>query len=97
MCEKRRIGIKRRMFTQEEAAEYCGVSVKTFKRVCPVVATVIGESTIRRYDIRKLDEWLDRLGQELELKTEKLSKETNWLERFSESMPKKKRLEGTDA
>jgi hypothetical protein len=85
---KRRITLQPRMLTQEEAAEYCGVSVKAFKRACPVVATVIGESAIRRYDIRKLDEWLDRLGQSTELELRTLPEEMNWLERLSESMPK---------
>jgi hypothetical protein len=86
---KRGIIIRRRMLTQEEAAEYCGVSVKAFKRACPVVATVIGETAIRRYDIYKLDEWLDQLSQKPELETGELPEKTNWLERLSENMPQK--------
>lgn len=50
------------MLTQEQAAQYCGVSVPTFKRLCSVPKTALGES-VERFDRRKLDEWLTARGQ----------------------------------
>lgn len=52
-----------RMLTRQQAATYCGVSVPTFMLVCPVSPVALGEGKrLERYDIRSLDAWLDKLG-----------------------------------
>lgn len=54
-----------RMLTRQQAAKYCGVSVPTFMLVCPISPVALGEGKrLERYDIRALDEWLDRLGSD---------------------------------
>lgn len=54
-----------RLLNSEEAASYCGFSVPTFKRICPVRAHKFGEGkrALLRYDRQDLDEWIDRLNQ----------------------------------
>jgi hypothetical protein len=52
-----------RLLTKEQAAAYCGVSAVTFEAVCPLKPVSLGDSVrLRRYDLKALDEWLDRLG-----------------------------------
>ena len=47
----------------DQAAEYCGLSVETFKRVCPVrPISFTGCSRGNRYLRVKLDEWLASLN-----------------------------------
>lgn len=53
--------IEPRMFTQEMAASYCGVSIPTLLRNCPVVPTVLA-CGVRRYDKHAIDRWLDALA-----------------------------------
>ena len=52
-----------RMLTQGQAAEYCGIGVKSFKTVCPVRPTALRDG-LARYDRFKLDRWLDGLSGE---------------------------------
>jgi hypothetical protein len=54
-----------RLLNTEEAAGYCGLSVPKFKRICPVAPHKFGEGkrALLRYDVRSLDEWIDRLNQ----------------------------------
>ncbi|WP_298354590.1 tyrosine-type recombinase/integrase, partial [Rhodoblastus sp.] len=52
-----------RLLTREEAARYCGVGLETFLAVCPVLPLSLGQSKrLERYDVRRLDEWIDKLG-----------------------------------
>lgn len=53
-----------RLLNTEEAAGYCGFSVPTFKRICPVLPHKFGEGkrALLRYDVRSLDEWIDCLN-----------------------------------
>jgi hypothetical protein len=51
------------MLTQAQAADYCGIGVKTFKDVCPVKATTMRDG-LSRFDRFKLDTWLDNLSCE---------------------------------
>jgi len=45
-----------------QAAEYCSLSVDTFKEVCPVKAVSFTQSTRgNRYLRKRLDEWLERI------------------------------------
>ena len=54
-----------RMLTRQQAATYCGISVPTFMLVCPISPVALGEGKrMERYDIRSLDEWLDKLGND---------------------------------
>jgi hypothetical protein len=54
-----------RMLTRQQAATYCGVSVAKFTLVCPVSLVSLGEGKrMERYDIRSLDAWLDKLGND---------------------------------
>jgi len=58
-------GTPLRMLTRQQAATYCGVSVPTFMVVCPISPVALGEGKrLERYDIRSLDEWLDKLGKD---------------------------------
>jgi hypothetical protein len=44
------------------AAEYCGLSVDTFKEICPVKPIAFTQSTQGdRYLRKRLDEWLERI------------------------------------
>jgi len=54
-----------RLLNETEAAGYCGFSVPTFKRICPVRPHRFGEGkrALLRYDRQSLDEWIDRLNQ----------------------------------
>lgn len=52
-----------RMLTKEQAAAYCGISAPVFAASCSVRPTAMGRSDrLLRYDIRKIDRWLDGLG-----------------------------------
>lgn len=46
----------------DQAAEYCGLSVPTFEKVCPVKPIAFTESSRgNRYLAKRLDEWMDNL------------------------------------
>lgn len=51
----------RRMLTTEEAADYCGLSVNSFRAYIKIPPVNFGRSV--RYDRKDLDEWLDRFRQ----------------------------------
>lgn len=52
-----------RLLKKNQAAEYCGLSAATFDAVCPVRPISLGEGVrMRRYDMKKLDEWIDGLS-----------------------------------
>jgi hypothetical protein len=53
-----------RLLTAEQAATYCNFSLPTFKRICTVAPLRFGEGkrALLRYDVRSLDEWIDRLN-----------------------------------
>lgn len=55
------IAIDRRMLTKTEAAHFCGLPVRKFPAVCPVVPVELAKG-IERYDRRDLDKWLDSLS-----------------------------------
>ena len=66
----------RLLLTQEQAAEYCGVSVNTFRAHVTVRAVKIGHSV--RYDRRDLDRWAANQNA-----SEPLSGD-DWLEKLDE-------------
>lgn len=52
--------IPKRMLTKAEAALHCGRPVKRFVAECDVTPVKFPNGD-RRYDVRDLDAWLDRL------------------------------------
>jgi hypothetical protein len=52
--------IPKRMLTKAEAAHHCGRPVKRFEVECDI-APVKFSNGDKRYDVRDLDAWLDRL------------------------------------
>ena len=63
--EQIKLGTPLRMLTRQQAATYCGVSVPTFMVICPIPPVALGKGKrLERYDIRSLDEWLDKLGND---------------------------------
>lgn len=75
-----------RMLTKAQAAAYCGIGVQAFVSICPVPATVLreGPNPIIRWDMRRLDQWLDRIGGAAPLTDD------DWLEKLRNSRPKPK-------
>ena len=71
---------QRRLLTAADAASYCGVSASTFPRACPVAPVRIlpGRRGLR-YDVKKLDDWIDRLSDGIETKD---ISHTSWLEKL---------------
>jgi hypothetical protein len=54
-----------RLLTKAQAAAYCGISVATFEAVCKTPPLSLGNSKrLDRFDIRKLDLWIDTLSSE---------------------------------
>ncbi len=54
------VGIVPRLLTREQAAAYCGISLPTFKGICPVRPIALGASKrLERYDLRALEQWID--------------------------------------
>ena len=52
-----------RLLTREQAAQYCGISLPTFLRLSPIPAVSLGHGRrLDRYDLRGLDEWIDKLS-----------------------------------
>ncbi|MGJ0427527.1 hypothetical protein [Methylocystis sp.] len=67
-----------RLLTKEQAADYIGVSVPTFTKVCNVAPIALGAGKrLIRYDIKQLNIWIDGLSQ-----TDTLEDSDYWLERF---------------
>jgi hypothetical protein len=55
--------IEPRLLDRSQAAAYCGISLAVFTVRCPVRPLPMGKGKrLERYDIRDLDEWIDRLG-----------------------------------
>lgn len=52
--------VQPRMMSVRQAADYVGIPLKRFSRVCSVRPIAISEGD-ERYDIRDLDQWLDNL------------------------------------
>ncbi len=52
--------VPKRMLTKSEAAHHCGRPVKRFESECDVAPIKFANGD-RRYDVRDLDAWLDRL------------------------------------
>jgi hypothetical protein len=51
-----------RLLTREQAAAYCGVSLRTFRNLCPIQPVALGTSKrLERYDLRALNQWIDTL------------------------------------
>lgn len=48
-----------RLFSREQAAGYCGLSIPTFEGACPVTPVIIRSRVL--YDRKALDRWLDSL------------------------------------
>jgi hypothetical protein len=51
-----------RLLTKKEAAAYCGVSVPTFSKACPVTPAEL-YAGLKRYDRRQLDAWIDTVSK----------------------------------
>lgn len=64
------------LLTSEEAADYCGVSVNTFRAHVKVASVKIGSSV--RYDRRELDRWAANQNRSMPLTAD------DWLERLDE-------------
>jgi hypothetical protein len=56
--------IEPRLLTQSEAAEYCRMSVPTFKGKCAVRPIMLLGAKAPRYDRHELDKWIDGLRHE---------------------------------
>jgi hypothetical protein len=56
--------IEPRLLPKQQAAEYCGMSLPTFERLCPVHPV---DLRLRRhlYDRKALDQWIDGLNPNL--------------------------------
>jgi hypothetical protein len=52
--------VQPRMMSLRQAADYVGLPLKRFPRLCTVSPIALPENE-KRYDIRDLDEWLDQL------------------------------------
>lgn len=52
--------VQPRMMSIRQAADYIGIPVKRFNRICSVRPIALAEGD-ERYDIRDLDQWLDLL------------------------------------
>ena len=53
--------ISPRLLTKAQAAAYCGLRPPTFTACCPVAPLMINKR-LERFDVRRLDEWLDALA-----------------------------------
>lgn len=54
-----------RLLNKTQAAAYCGLSIARFDAVCPVAPCVLGVGDrMKRWDIHRLDTWLDNLSRE---------------------------------
>jgi hypothetical protein len=52
-----------RLLTRTQAASYCGVSVATFRMLCPVRPIALGKSKrLQRFDVVALDQWIDEMS-----------------------------------
>lgn len=56
-----RPAVQRRMLPIDEAANYCGLSVNSFRDYVRVNPVKFGRSV--RYDIKALDDWLDQFRE----------------------------------
>jgi hypothetical protein len=53
-----------RLLKREQAAAYCGVSVPTLIKLCPVRPIALGNSKrLERYDVHQLDKWIDTFDE----------------------------------
>ena len=53
----------KRLLTRAEAAGYCNISAAAFDSTCPVQPIAFGQDRrLERYDVRALDQWIDRLS-----------------------------------
>jgi hypothetical protein len=55
-----RLSIEPRLLPKSQAAAYCGMSIPTFDRICPVNPVDLQLRGFR-YDRRELDRWIDGL------------------------------------
>ena len=47
-----------RLLSKVDAAHYCGLPIKLFEKVCPVLPLDMGRAE-RRWDVQDLDRWID--------------------------------------
>jgi hypothetical protein len=52
--------VQPRMMSLKQAADYVGLPLRRFPRICTVKPVTMAESE-ERYDIRDLDQWLDQI------------------------------------
>lgn len=55
------IAAEKRLFSREEAAAYCGLSIPTFLSVTPVIPIKIRTRIL--YDRVRLDAWIDSMNK----------------------------------
>ena len=54
-----------RLLTRKQAAAYCGVSIAILNGRCPLRPIALGSSKrLERYDVQRLDEWIDTFRQD---------------------------------
>lgn len=54
--------VEKRMYRLSEAAAYCGLAVKHFKALCPILPVTLREGA-DLYDKRDLDHWIDTVKE----------------------------------
>jgi hypothetical protein len=70
--------IEPRLLDRSQAAAYCGISLALFMARCPIRPLAMGQGKrLERYDIRDLDDWIDRLGAR-----GAISETVDWLEKM---------------
>ena len=52
---------ERRLLSRQEAASYCGMSVPVFERVCPIAPLDLGGARLHRWDVARIDAWIDAM------------------------------------
>lgn len=61
--------VEKRMKTVPEAAHYCGLAVKHFKTLCPVMPIALQQNNLL-YDKVDLDRWIDAVKSDTEIETQ---------------------------
>jgi len=51
----------KRLLSRQEAASYCGMSVPVFERVCPIAPLDLGGARLHRWDVARIDAWIDAM------------------------------------
>lgn len=52
---------EKRLLSRQEAAAYCGMSVPAFERVCPIAPLDLGGARLHRWDVNRINAWIDAM------------------------------------